>query len=900
MILATLVMFGAVSTPSLSSAAPIGIPRELAVERAALVSDLHYDLAYTLVPHSPTTTATEHLSFQLKSNTSPLLLDFRDGHIASLSINSHRTPVSESNGHIFLPSAALRVGSNEIEIHFTANIAAAEKAITRFDDRDDGSEYIYTLFVPMDASMAFPCFDQPDLKGRFHLEITAPEAWTVISNTNPTSKTKTASSQTKTTFGETEPISTYLFAYAAGSFQKIHPVDGLPGLYVRKSKAQAAQSEAPAVQQIAADGMRHLSTYFDQPFPFPKYDMILIPGFAFGGMEHAGATFLREESVLFRTAPTQTNIVNRDIVILHELTHQWFGDFTTMKWFDDLWLKEGFAQYMAYQTLATLHPNDHIWTRFYQAIKPAAYRIDETEGTTPIYQDISNLKDAKSAYGAIVYSKAPGVIKQLAFVLGEDNFRKGLQLYLRQHPYGNAQWSDLTHAFETVSGQSLTQWADMWIRHRGMPQVDVAWSCNGGRIASFRVTQHDVLNQNYIWPIASLSMLGYADGTSHTVEIRLDTAATEVPAAIGQPCPAYVFANAQDGGYGLFLLDDTSRAYVIQNIAAMPDVMNRSLLWGSLWSSVRLATLAPADYLQLALHSLHTEHDEALASSILLHSETALHRYVPSSIQTDLTARFAKLAADRMVHDEDKDMRVVWFRQIATLAQDEDGRGNVKAILDGKLTVPGVQLRQQDRWQLVTALIAYGDPAGDAYLAKEEKRDPSGDGKKFAYIAQAARPDAKIKQQYFYDYMHNPSRPEDWIVGSLGAFNYWNQTALTEPYLQPALAALDQIKRQRKIFFLVGWLNAFIGDQMTSTAQAQVNVYLKGPLIDRDLRLKALQVLDELDRTVAIRRLYLHPDWNVRLLKQGFRSHVSAAITSLDISLEALIGSTAQHEANKT
>jgi aminopeptidase N len=220
-------------------------------------------------------------------------------------------------------------------------------------------------------------------------------------------------------------------------------VDGLPGLYVRASRVKAAESEAASVQETAAAGIQYLSGYFAQPFPFPKYDMVLIPGFAFGGMEHAGATFLNEDGVLFRTAPTATNLFNRKILVLHELTHQWFGDFTTMKWFDDLWLKEGFAQYMAYQTLAALSnpangaPEDGgsemVWKRFYQQIKPLAYGIDQTQGTTPIYQDIPNLKDAKSAYGAIVYQKAPAVIKQLAFVLGPKDFEKGLQIYLAGH-----------------------------------------------------------------------------------------------------------------------------------------------------------------------------------------------------------------------------------------------------------------------------------------------------------------------------------------------------------------------------------------------------------------------------------------------------------------------------------
>jgi aminopeptidase N len=845
-----------------ASGAPEGIPRGLAEERAAVVSGVEYDLSYTLVPHAPTTTATERLRFELKRVGGPLLLDFRDGAVGSLKVNGVVAPGEISNGHLVLPAGSLKAGANEVDVEFTANIAAAEKAITRFEDKDDGSEYIYTLFVPMDADMAFPCFDQPDLKGRFQLTVNAPTGWTVISNTEP-QMVEEMGANAHTVFTRTEPISTYLFAYAAGPFKKVHAVEGLPGLYVRASKAKAAESEAPAVQETAAAGIKYLSGYFEQAFPFPKYDMVLIPGFAFGGMEHAGATFLREEGVLFRTAPTKTNLFNRDILVLHELTHQWFGDFTTMRWFDDLWLKEGFAQYMAYQTLASLgRPQDGgpevVWKRFYEQIKPAAYGIDQTKGTTPIYQDIANLKDAKSAYGAIVYQKAPSVIKQLAFVLGPENFRKGLALYLAQHRYGNAQWSDLIHAFETVSGRSLGAWAEMWIRHRGMPEVDVAWSCSGGKVASFAVSQRDVLGEGFVWPIAAEALLGYGDGSSKRVAMKFETASARVPEAVGQACPAYVFANAGDEGYGLFLLDDVSRAYVMGHIATMPSLFERTLLWGSLWASVQNAKMAPVEFVDLVLKSLPAERDEALTASLLGHVDTVLHKYVTVDVRQKKTAEFAKMAVDRMVHDPDQNLRIVWFRAVAGFAESPKGREAVKGLLAGTVSVPGVQLRQQDRWRLVTTLIALGDPEADRFLADEQKRDGSGEGLKFAWIAQASRPDAATKQRYFDEYLHHPERPEDWIEGSLGAFNSWNQTALTEPYLGPALDALGQIKRQRKIFFLGDWLGSFIGGQDSVGAQKTVYSYLKDRPVDADLRLKILQVVDELDRTVAIRAKYLN------------------------------------------
>ena len=852
------------------STAPVGIPLALAQNRAALVSGLRYSLSYTLVPHAPSTEGTEQIRFILKSAASPLLLDFRDGALHTLRINGREMNSPEQgNGHITLPAASLHTGENKVDITFAANVGASEKAITRYEDKDDSSEYLYTLFVPMDAEMAFPCFDQPDLKARFTLSLTAPDAWTVISNTASTSEAHGNNGVKLTSFAETERISTYLFAFAAGPFVKVNDQPGLPGLYARKSKLVPARTEAPAVQKTAADGIAYLSKYFAQPFPFPKYDMVLIPGFAYGGMEHAGATFLKEESVLFRAAPTETNRINRQILVLHELTHQWFGDFTTMRWFDDLWLKEGFAQYMAYKALATMRPDDDIDKRFYQAIKPLAYGIDETEGTTPIYQDIPNLKDAKSAYGAIVYQKAPAVMRQLEFVIGPAAFQKGLQTYLAAHRYGNARWSDLIGAFEQASGQSLHAWAEAYIQHRGMPRVDAAWTCNGSNLTSFTLSQRPVLTASdagTIWPIAMQVALGYADGTQKNVRADLDSASAPVklpPDA--SACPAYVFANDRDYAYGSFPLDPKSRDFVAAHIGEIDNTFQRTLLWGSLWEGVHNAEYAPQAYVHLALDNLESERDESLAASILGRAQSALHRYIadpPTAAHTGptdfnaLSESLAKLAADRMSHDTNQDLRIVWFRSLGGLANTVTGAEAVKSLLTGTLAVPGVQLRQQDRWSLVTSLLAYSDPDADKFLAAEKQHDPSGDGKRFAWIAEAARPSATIKQQYFNEYLHNPERPEDWIEGSLGAFNYWNQSALTQPYLKPALDALPQIKQQRKIFFLGGWLNAFIGGQQSPASSDIVHQYLATAPLDRDLRLKILEAVDELDRTVKIRATF--------------------------------------------
>jgi aminopeptidase N len=834
---------------------PDGIPRQLARERAARLSNVRYQLSFDLTPHAATTQAHEQLQFVLR-DVAPLLVDYRDGKLTKISVNGIDVAASIDNGHVDLPASALRQGENVLQIEFVSNIAPAGKPLIRFEDRDDGSEYIYTLFVPMDASMAFPCFDQPDIKGHVQLSVIAPKGWTIISNTPVEESSEIDRSRRLTVFDETPPISTYLVAFAAGPFQRIHDTPALPGLYARKSQLRRAQAEAPEVEQIAGQGIEYLSAYFAQPFPFPKYDMVLIPGFAYGGMEHAGSTFLREESVLFRTAPTHLDLLGRDILVLHELTHQWFGDFVTMRWFDDLWLKEGFAQYMAYQTLASLEPKENIWKRFYETIKPAAYQIDSTEGTTPIYQDIPNLSDAKSAYGAIVYSKAPGVLRQLSFLLGAGNFRAGLRLYLKEHAYSNAEWSDLVRALEQASAKPLGNWADMWIRHRGMPEVDVNWSCSSDRLDHVSLAQHDVLGTRAIWPMATQVLLSFAHHRESRIRVDLLTRTADVPLEGQSSCPQFIFANDEDYAYGRFLLDAESEHYALGHLASVRDIFVRTLLWGSLWEAVRDADLAPSDYLDLSARLLPDETDPSLMETILSSSTTALDRYVSDKTRIEFVPRFEKMAARRMLDSNDPDLRILWFRGLRSVAESPEALAKLKSLLNGRLTVPGVQLRPLDRWTMVTTLVAWNDPEAGTIFEAERKRDPSGDGQKYAYVAEAARPDPGGKKTYFNDYLHNPARPEDWIEQSLRAFNYWNQSTLTEPYLKPALDALPQIKRERKIFFLVDWLTAFVDGQQSPAAEAEVHEYLRTAPLQPDLRLKILQALDELDRTVKIRQKF--------------------------------------------
>ena len=840
-----------------------GVSKELAQSRAARVSDVRYDLQLQLNRHAETLPGVETARFHLSNVSGDLAIDYRDGALLSAKLNGEAVPTTLIHGHLVLPAKLLHAGENTLETRFASRIAKAGAAITRYDDKEDGSEYFYSLFVPMDADMAFPCFDQPDLKAKFTLQVDTPldPNMQVVSNgirlDGP--QAPTSGPHFHFRFAETKPISTYLFAFAAGPWNVIHGKPGEPDIYVRRSQWKRAVAEAPHVQQITARGMKFLEDYFQQPFPFPKYDQVLIPGFPFGGMEHAGATFLNETGVLFRSAPTEDDRFTRDTLVLHELTHQWFGDLVTMRWFDDLWLKEGFAQYMAYRSLQELNPASQPWKHMYEGIKPLAYGIDETEGTTPISQNIPNLLDAKSAYGAIVYQKAPSILKQLAFFLGEDGFRDGLRAYLHDHAYGNAQWSDLVSALQTASHRDVQTWAKAWVLQRGMPEIRTTWTCSAGKLHTITLTQTPVLGGTATWPISNDVLLANAEGTGKRVRMDWSGASTTM-GDIASPCPAYVFANAGDEAYGRFLLDAKSEVAVKNAVLSGATTKNpllSTMLWGALWENVHTAQSTPRGYVALALKDLPQQNDEALARIQYARVSTALQRYMSSTARKPFVAEYERIAADRMVHANTDGLRINAFRALRGAAENPEALRTLKGLLAGSVVIPQVELRPQDRWSIVGRLIAVNDPDAPKLFAEEQKRDTTDDGRKSAFAVQAGAPDAAVKQRYFSMYVMPPTGPgaqqEDWLSQSLGAFNNVQQVTLTLPYLRRSLEQLPEIKHDRKIFFLGAWLGAFLGGQTSPEAQRIVDAWLAQPGIDADLRRKVLENRDGLDRTVTIR-----------------------------------------------
>lgn len=994
-----------------------GVSHELAKWRAAHYSDVRYKLNLTLEKMSPVLKGTIEVRVNVRDaanggrGDAVIVLDWRKirgneekSTISNVSINgttvrsasfsSSDAPAKrdeartlsfeESNEHLIFRDGVV-LGENVIKLDFTSPILTSGSAITRYIDKEDGSEYIYSLFVPSDASTAFPLFDQPDLKARFELSVTAPYGWTVVTNNDLVrsndlgdgisdsdnafirSVETQRTGNSLTLFGATEPISSYVFAFAAGNFAtfdesdfsksltkfrtprtkirsisardvdpkasgsviQLYQVNEGVQIYVRKSQAAKFQSHATEVFRLNREGIKFLETYFDYKFPFPKYDLVLIPEFPFGGMEHAGVTFLREAAVIFPQEPTKNDYISRANVIFHEAAHQWFGDTVTMKWFDDLWLKEGFAEFMAYKTLEKVMPEYNAWKVFYERNKQAAYLTDSTKGTTPIYQEIANLSAAKSAYGNIVYRKAPSFLKQAEFYIGPDKFQSAVRTFLRKHEFGNAGWEDLVDEFEVSSDAELTDFAEAWVKASGMPILRLS-TIVSACIETTSISQTAPRPDDIFWrmKIAPMIVMGGRRSTrNYQKTVRLDKATQILNSqniCNALEMPIATFPNYGDYGYGIFLLDEKSRDYVLKNIQNEKDEFLRSMMWGSLWDSVREGELDPKAYVELVEKVLSFgshiadcgsriadcagvsatdksairnprsaikrspgggipkgETDEGTIATLLGRVSTAMTYYLSDAERNRITPRLEALLIDRMRNASTLGQRITYYRAFLSLASTDNARRVLKQILksspqkSGPGAVAAVSprksiarkkdhaapkssmvftLKTKDRFDIVTRLLILNDPEAPKLLADLERSETSDEAKRYAYAAKAGIATAENKAKFWNDFVNNKDISESWIEAAFVPFNSVRHADLTLPYLERALKELPNHKRNRKIFFINGWLGAFIGGQKSGEALAIVNGFLaENPDLDRDLRLKILENVDVIERAVKIR-----------------------------------------------
>jgi aminopeptidase N len=901
--------------------AQAGIPEALARQRATAIRDVRYDLALDLTALD-SAVGQVTVRFRRSSYAGDAIIDFRGRRLTRALANGRPIPENVAqNGHIVVSAELLRAGENALEFGFVADIAPSGASIIRSHDPSDGSDYLYTLLVPADAHQLFPSFDQPDLKARVRLTLTHPREWSAVANgavesadttgdrvtirfaetrvcvtgasgrdapgpglrrgaaeldarspgqtasgsprlalTRPSgAPTPAGSRQSEPCEWQLAPISTYLIAFAAGPWHRTSSVhDGRTmTAYVRRSRAKEADLDTLlALNHQALDWMER---YFGRAYPFEKYDFVVAPAFPFGGMEHPGAVFYSEDRFIFRERPTLPRRLARFSTILHEAAHQWFGDLVTMRWFDDLWLKEGFATFMAAKALADIDPTADAWKTFYLGNKPSAYAVDQTAGTRPLWQELENLDQAKSNYGAIVYNKAPAVLKQLEHLVGERAFQQGVRNFLDKYAYANATWQDLLKAIGDASGRSLDRFGRDFMLHPGMPVVEQQLEIRNGRIRRLALTQRAAqpLSGNQPWAERTEVLLVYKEGPPVRIPVELKGRVTDVTQARGKPAPEFVFANARDYGYFLLLLDSLSlRSLESGALYRVEDPFLRAMLWGTLWDQVRNFRMEPEQFVWLARNELAAESDEQIIPFVLARVERALLAYIRPGPDDRIQSEVEQLVWTGAVdYRKPYGIRKAYLDAFIALTRSSHAITTLDWVYTGKFDA-GEPIKDPTRWEIVARQLELGAPEAEQRLAEQIERDTTPDGRRRAFIAQAARPTAETKRDYFTRYFADSTLNEEWASGSLGAFNSLEHQALTLPYLRLGLDSLPFIQRNRRIFYLEAWLGAFLRGQASDSALQVVRQYLAdNPKLPQDLRRKVLQHMDELERAVHIRQL---------------------------------------------
>ncbi|MCY4025246.1 MAG: M1 family aminopeptidase [Acidobacteria bacterium] len=850
-VVATLAILGGVTlahAQSVVDAGP-GVPRTLADHRAAVIGDLRYDLRLS-VPEESAAPVTGRVSASFRlTEAGPLVFDFAQpaDHVHAVRVGGAPVAFEVRDEHVVVPAAAVRAGPVVVDIEFTAG----DGSLNRQPD------FLYTLFVPDRARVAFPLFDQPNLKARLRLQLDLPAEWRAVANGSAASR-EVRGERATIAFTETEPISSYLFAFAAGEFQVEEAERGgrRMALYHRETDRERIARNTAAIFDLHASALAWLEEYTGVPFPFEKLDFVLVPAFQYGGMEHPGAIFYRADALLLDESASEQAHLGRASVIAHETAHQWFGNLVTMEWFDDVWLKETFANFLAAKIVNPAFPEVDHDLRFLLAHYPAAYGVDRTAGANPIRQPLDNLNEAGTLYGAIIYQKAPIVIAHLERLMGEEALRDGVRAYLSEHAFANASWSDLIAILDRRTDEDLAAWSRTWVDENGRPRIDVELETRGGdAIARLALRQSDPTGRGRVWNQRLEVVLGHGSSQREHLDVHLRAPRAEVPEAVGRPAPDYVLANGGALGYGLMVLDAGTRDYLLAQLPSIDDAVVRAVGWVSLWESLLEGEVDPEAFVELARRALPAEADEQNVTRILGYLTTAYWRHLLPERRAALAPEIEALLWERTVSAGRRSLAATCFRAYRDVALTDDALARLARIWRREETVPDVPLSERDLAALAQALAVRGVPESAAILRSQLDRIANADRRAaFAFAMPALSPDPDTRDAFFASLRDPVNRArEPWVLTALGFLHHPLRAGESERYIRPSLDLLEEIQRTGDIFFPERWLHATLGGHQSARAATIVERFLdeRGDLPPR-LRAKTLQAADGLLRAARI------------------------------------------------
>ena len=809
-----------------------GVSHDLAQWRAAHLSQVEYDIALT-IPADPSAPipARQTVRFELDALGGDMPLDFRapDGSIHALTVNGVAAPIRHEAEHLLLPESALRQGVNTVELSFEAG----QTSLNRNPD------FLYTLFVPDRARTAFPMFDQPDLKARYRLTLDLPAGWKALANA-PLESLAHNGERTVHRFALSDPVPTYLVSFVAGEFDSVtRMVDGREMTMLhRESDPEKFARNVDAIFRLHGEALAWLEDYTGIDYPFAKFDFVAIPSFQYGGMEHPGAIQYRADTLFLDEDPSDPQLLGRANLIAHETAHMWFGDLVTMRWFDDVWTKEVFANFIAAKVVNPSFPGIDHDLNFLLSSYPGAYAVDRTEGANPIRQPLANLDQAGSLYGNIIYDKAPIMMRQLELILGEEAFRDGMQEYLATFANGNASWPELIAILDKRTQTDLAAWSEVWVTTPGRPEFAV--SADGAALV-----QTDPAGAGRNWP----QRFAVSDG-SRSYDLVADAARTMLPARGG------LLFNTDGKGYGIFPVDFD---LVSARWTGMSD-LERGAQLVNLYEVMLNGdpAIAPSIYFEFLLSRIGSEDNELLAEEMLGQTGAIYWRLFDGQ-QRAARAPGVEAMLWTAVSDETlpTSRRKLALRSLQGFATTPATLARLQAIWSGEEGLPGISLSERERIALAESLaIRLPGQAGqilDGMAAQIANPDQQ---RRFAFVRPALSSEKAVRDAFFASLASPDNRAvESWVLDALGYLHHPLRRDQSQAYVLQSLELLEEVRRTGDIFFPAGWASATLGSHVDPAVAETVRRFLaERPDYNPQLRMKILQAADPLFRAVQLRR----------------------------------------------
>jgi aminopeptidase N len=832
----TVLMLGISTAAFAQQAVTPGVSSELAVHRRAEITDIRYQLDFK-IPAIKTESiqATETIYVSLKTNTQPLQIDFKQnaGHVHALTVNGKTISIRLENEHIVIAPSYLNKGKNTIGVQFTAGDASLNR----------NADYLYALFVPDRARTVFPCFDQPDLKARFALTLRVPADWKVLANGQLKDSARNGS-QTIYNFIDSDLLPTYLFSFTAGKYFRAQKQIGQYTAEFLYRETDPGNN-IDAIFQAHADALRFLEAWTGIRYPFQKFGFAAIPDFQFGGMEHPGEVQYKAVS-LFLKEPTKDQLLARTNLISHETAHMWFGDLVTMQWFNDVWMKEVFANFMADKVVEQLMGSETFNLQFLQDHYPGAYGVDRTPGANPIRQQLDNLQEAGSMYGNIIYHKAPIMMRQLELLMGKDNFQKGIKEYLHKYSYSNATWNDLVQILSKYSKYDLHNWNKVWVNQPGRPVFDYTISYKENKIDKLNITQHPEAGAARIWPQAFGVTLVYADST-RTLAVNMNTAGMQLKAAMGLAKPQFILFNADGIGYGLFPADKAMQ----EQLFSLKSAVSRASAYVNIYENALSGRfMSPKELLALLTKGLMIEKEETNLKLLTSYITSLYWTFSKPNDRAAFASQLEDALWKAMEEQTQPNNKKLLFRAYQNVYTSDIAGKRMYDVWQQQQPPAGIKLAEEDYISLALTIALKNDTAA-AVITQQRDRLKDADKKaRLNFLIPALSANVAERDSFFASLSERKNRAKEaWVGAALAYLHHPLRQSTSSKYLPQSLEMVEEIQRTGDIFFPQSWLSATFGSYQTKEAWQVVQQFLlKNPKYNPKLKAKILQTTDNLYR----------------------------------------------------